>query len=122
MKRCPECGNTLPPEEFHLNSATTDGRQAWCRECMLIYRHDVARGRRIPREQVRRFPKLYDQAWLEQQYLRDLLTPREIANIVGCSPASVYIALRRLGISTVPHAVRAHLLARLEAQRQEAQA
>lgn len=119
MKRCPECGEIKPLDAFHRNSSTPDGRQAWCRECMIAYQHRMRDARRIPSARRQKYPKLYDQGWLEQRYLRDLLTVKEIAGMVGCSPASVYIALRQLGISTMPHGVRTALRARVEAQRQE---
>lgn len=36
-KRCRYCKKELPLSEFHKSSATKDGRQAYCRECMYTY-------------------------------------------------------------------------------------
>lgn len=33
MKTCRKCGQDLPLEKFHKNSASSDGRQSYCKDC-----------------------------------------------------------------------------------------
>lgn len=44
--------------------------------------------------------ELHDKAWLIQKYIVDDLSPKEIASILGCHPASINRALRYF---TIPH-------------------
>jgi hypothetical protein len=32
-KRCQDCGEIKPLDQFHKNSSRRDGRQGWCKEC-----------------------------------------------------------------------------------------
>lgn len=34
-KRCGKCKRTKPLDDFHRNRATKDGRQYWCKDCVL---------------------------------------------------------------------------------------
>lgn len=36
-KRCANCAETLPREEFYRRSATKDGLQSWCKKCQRAY-------------------------------------------------------------------------------------
>lgn len=56
-----------------------------------------------------RFPELYDSEWLKEQYLVELLAPREIAEILGCHETSVHNALRRAGVLKIPALMRSAL-------------
>lgn len=42
-----------------------------------------------------RFPELSDRCWLARKYTDERLTMYDIAELLGCSGASVYLALRR---------------------------
>jgi len=44
------------------------------------------------------FPELYNKEWLEQKFLHDNKTARQIANQLGCSTWSVVKSLQRFGV------------------------
>src|SRR4051812_6102284 len=44
-KRCPDCGEVKPPADFHVSRQTRDGRNAYCRLCMIT-RARLSKGRR----------------------------------------------------------------------------
>ncbi|MEA1998134.1 MAG: NUMOD3 domain-containing DNA-binding protein [Euryarchaeota archaeon] len=45
-----------------------------------------------------KYPKLWDKEWLKRKYLDEWLSGREIAEEIGCNPASVNDALKRYEI------------------------
>lgn len=63
-----------------------------------------------------RFPELQDRAWLEQHYLKDLKSAKEIADSLGCSRSTITLALRRHEIATIPPLLRKALKARRDQQ------
>ena len=108
-KACPACGRDLPLDAYHRSARSKDGRQTWCRECMVAYQRRLRAGEHVPRETRTRYPELRDPAWVRQRYLVDLLSPQEIAARLGCSRGAIYPALRRAGVASIPHEVRAVL-------------
>lgn len=63
-----------------------------------------------------KFPELQDRAWLEQHYLKNLKSAKEIADSIGCSKATITLALRRHRIPTIPPLLRKALKARRDQQ------
>lgn len=51
LKWCPRCkGEPKPMEDFAKSKTTTDGRQAWCRQCQRDYRKENPRKKAVPAE------------------------------------------------------------------------
>jgi len=112
-KRCTKCGVVKPVEEFHVNNGRPDGRTPQCKACRNAARTVAKRKARgtTPRAQ---YPQLHDPGWLKQRYRVELLTPREIADLLGCNSSTVNGALRRAGVLRIPGAMRRAFRARRE--------
>jgi len=63
-----------------------------------------------------KYPELQDRAWFEQHYLKNLESAKEIADSLGCSRATITLALRRHEIATIPPLLRKALKARRDKQ------
>ena len=61
-----------------------------------------------------RFPQLHDAKWLKREYIDNLKSPQEIADIIGCTATSVNAALRRAGIMQIPWGMRLGIRKRRE--------
>ncbi len=138
-KRCPHCKRLLPVEAFHQNRTRRDGRDSWCAACKSVAEAQrrragrsaapkpaTSRPKRAPRQPIRekivpvpKYPELRDEAWLRTQIEREFFSAEQVAENLGCNPHTVYVAMRRYGIRTVPKGVRWALRARLVQQRSE---
>jgi len=112
-KRCARCKGEKPLSEFSKSQRSKDGHHSWCRQCTTV----VARERRLALQKVKprgaqRYPELYDPAWVEQKYVRELLAPEEIAALLECSISAVEAARRRYGIPPILRPLRVALRAR----------
>lgn len=61
----------------------------------------------VPERQM--YPELRDRDWLIQRHLREFLSTKEIADILGCSPDTVRKYLRLAGLDVVHPGVRTTL-------------
>lgn len=112
-KRCTKCGVVKPVEEFHVNNGRPDGRTPQCKACRNAARSAAMRkARGTPHDP--QYPELHDPGWLKQRYRVELLTPGEIADLLGCNSSTVNSALRRAGIPRIPLAMRRAFRARRE--------
>lgn len=93
-KRCTGCGEIKLLTEFSKDATRRDGPAP-------------------------RYPQLLDETWLRTQIEREFLTAEQVAESLGCSSNTVYRAMRRYGIRTIPKGVRWALRARLIQQRSE---
>ena len=107
-KRCTGCGEIKLLTEFSKDATRRDG-------------HMRESGGAPPerRGPAPRYPQLLDETWLRTQIEREFLTAEQVAESLGCSPNTVYRAMRRYGIRTIPKGVRWALRARLIQQRSE---
>jgi len=103
-KRCSRCNQVQPVSEFWACRRSPDGLQTWCQDCYRAYRREYRAAGRIPASS--QYPELNDHAWVHERYCRDLLTIREIAQLLGCGDHSVKVALKRFQISTIPDGPR----------------
>ena len=124
-KRCSKCGEVKPLTEFRKDSKRRDGHGSWCRACKNA--SDRARYRRmkgiedrlpVATPPVPKYPELRDEHWLRTQIEREFLSADQVAESLGCNPKTVYTAMRRYGVRTVPKGLRRALRARLDAQRE----
>ena len=53
-KICTLCGDPKPPEQFHANKQTPDGRTVWCKACS-------AKKQKVHHATKPRFPRIKDQ-------------------------------------------------------------
>ncbi|MFA7120644.1 MAG: hypothetical protein WC277_04145 [Bacilli bacterium] len=99
-KRCTRCGVEKPVSEFHQDRSISSGYKSHCKSCAREYVP-------IPHPERQKFPQLHDEAWLRQKYSVEVLTPKEIAESLGCAPSSVSAALAQYKIQSLPTAFRA---------------
>ena len=125
-KRCTKCGEIKLLTEFRKDATRRDGHGSWCKAC----KNACARARHqhmresggVPPERrgpAPRYPQLLDETWLRTQIEREFLSAEQVAESLGCSSDTVYCAMRRYGIRTIPKGVRWALRARLIQQRSE---
>ena len=124
-KRCTKCGEIKLLTRFSKDATRRDGHGSWCRTCKNAYdraRYQHMRESRaappVRRGPAPRYPQLLDETWLRTQIEREFLSAEQVAESLGCNSRTVYYAMRRYGIRTVPKGVRWALRARLEAQRE----
>jgi len=115
-KRCTKCGEIKLLTEFSKDATRRDGHGPWCKACKNAC--DRARHQHM-RESGGRYPQLLDETWLRTQIEREFLSAEQVAESLGCSSNTVYCAMRRYGIRTIPKGVRWALRARLIQQRSE---
>ncbi|MFA7087648.1 MAG: hypothetical protein WC145_13345 [Aliarcobacter sp.] len=106
MKRCSRCRREQPLSAFYRSEKASDGRQAWCKRCLLTYQRLLRAGEDVRSGPKRRYPELADPAWLRQRYHQDLMTVTEIAATLGCTPTTVSSALRQHRIPILSHGER----------------
>jgi hypothetical protein len=120
IKHCTHCGKEKPLKEFSKDHRRPNGRSSWCKSCKnAANREHRDKKEKQFRYTVTRFEcqELNDPVWLEQKYLKDLLSPEEIANLLGCSIGTVDRARRQHGIQPITWALRKALRIRHEQQR-----
>jgi len=116
-KRCTKCGEIKLLTEFSKDATRRDGHGPWCKACKNAC--DRARYQHMRRGPAPRYPQLLDETWLRTQIEREFLSAEQVAESLGCSSNTVYCAMRRYGIRTIPKGVRWALRARLIQQRSE---
>lgn len=111
VKRCTKCGEIKPLDAYHQNRYAADGRKSQCKACRNVAKRAYLRGKGLsgPRHT---YPQLYDYEWLARRYQIDLMSPTEIAGIIGCASKTVNAAIRRAGITTIPAGLRQGLRVR----------
>ncbi len=124
-KRCTKCGEIKLLTRFSKDATRRDGHGPWCKACKNAYdraryQHMRESGGVPPKRRgpAPRYPQLHDETWLRTQIEREFLSAEQVAESLGCNSKTVYYAMRRYGIRTVPKGVRWALRARLEAQRE----